>query len=270
MDSVDVGGLRIGFERAGSGPPLLLLHGALCDRRSWRRQLDALADEFTVVAWDTPGFGGSSDPPEGFGLDGFADCVAGLAAALELDRPHILGLSFGGGLAIEVSRRHPDLPRSLVLASAYAGWAGSLPADEVERRVERALDEAERPPQQWVDGYLPGLFTEAASAEVVAELRTMMLDTRGPGHRAMLLAFARADLRDALPRITVPTLLLYGGVDRRSPPHVAEELHAQIPTSQLVVLPGVGHSCNLESPDRFNAEVRAFLRSVPAPDPAAG
>ena len=76
MELVEVGGLQIAYERAGSGPVLVLLHGYVGDGpTTWRRQLDGLADEFTVVAWDAPGAGRSSDPPEGFGLDGYADCL---------------------------------------------------------------------------------------------------------------------------------------------------------------------------------------------------
>ena len=77
----------------------------------------------------------------------------------------------------------------------------------------------------------------------------------------MITAMAEADLRDVLPRIDVPTLLLYGQEDVRSPLSVAEELHAQIPDSTLVVMPGVGHQSNVEAADRFNDEVRNFLRS---------
>ena len=77
----------------------------------------------------------------------------------------------------------------------------------------------------------------------------------------MAHALADADLRDVLPSITVPTLLIYGDADERAPLTVAEDLHRRIPTSRLVVLPGLGHECYLEDPDRFNAEVRTFLRS---------
>ena len=71
---------------------------------------------------------------------------------------------------------------------------------------------------------------------------------------------AEADLRDVLPRIMVPTLLLYGELDKRSPVSVGEELHARIPGSTLVILPGVGHLCNVEGADQFDREVRALLR----------
>lgn len=95
MEMIDVGGLRIGYERAGEGPPLVLLHGYVGDGpTTWRRQLEGLADEFTVIAWDAPGAGRSSDPPEMLGMAGYADCLAGFVAALGLERPHVAGLSF--------------------------------------------------------------------------------------------------------------------------------------------------------------------------------
>jgi hypothetical protein len=169
------------------------------------------------VAWDAPGCGGSADPPAKWRLPDYADCLAGLIHALDLGRPHVGGLSWGGGLALELHRRHPQLPSSLVLASAYAGWAGSLPPEVVQERLQRVMREAELPPAQWVRGYLPGLFTDAAPAALVEEALAMMLEVRPAGMRPMVQGFAEADLRDVLPRIQVPTLLLYGDADRRRP-----------------------------------------------------
>jgi len=263
-ETVEVAGRRIGFRSTGSGPPLVLLHGAWADSRVWRLQLEDLADEFSVIAWDAPGCGRSTDPPAVFRLADYADAVAGLIRALGIDRPHILGLSFGGGLAIEVFRRHPDLPRSLVLASAYAGWAGSLPPDVVDARLRRALLEADQPPGTWVGGYLPGFFAGPVAPTLVAELTGILLDVRAAGIRPMATAFAEADLREAAAEITVPTLLLYGERDDRSPLGIARDLHTRIPHAELVVLPGVGHVSNIEAPAAFNATVRRFLRSVGA------
>ena len=75
-------------------------------------------------------------------------------------------------------------------------------------------------------------------------------------------AFADADLRDVLPRIAVPTLLLYGDRDMRAPLNVAQDLHVKIPGPRLVVLKGAGHVCNVEAADSFNAELRTFLISA--------
>ncbi len=101
------------------------MHGGPLDSREWRHQLDGLADEFTVVAWDMPGYGRSSDPPEHFRTRDYADCLARFIEALGLRQPHLLGLSFGSGLVLELYRWHPRIPRSLILASAYGGGAGS-------------------------------------------------------------------------------------------------------------------------------------------------
>lgn len=109
MDVIEVSGRRIAFRRNGSGPPVLFLHGGLSDSREWCLQMEALSDKFDVIAWDAPGCGGSDDPPIDFGMAGYADAVAGLLAALDLGRPHLVGVSFGGGLALAVYERHPDL-----------------------------------------------------------------------------------------------------------------------------------------------------------------
>lgn len=263
MDQLEVAGLRIAYERAGEGPPLVLLHGYVGDgRRTWRRQIDELSDEFTVVAWDAPGSGGSSDPPEPFRLPDYADCLAGFVEALGFGRPHVAGLSFGGGLALELYRRHPAIPKTLVLASAYAGWAGSLPPEVVQERLQQVLQLADLPPDRFVGAVIPTLFSGSASAEMVDEFAASVSEFHPAGLQAMARSFAEADLRDVLPRIDVPTLLLYGDEDVRAPLNVAEDLHAAIPTSRLVVLPGVGHMCSVEAAERLNAEVRSFLRSV--------
>jgi pimeloyl-ACP methyl ester carboxylesterase len=91
-----------------------------------------------VVAWDEPGAGRSSDLPADFGLADYADCLAGLIEGLAVGPVHVAGLSWGGTLVQELYRRHPELVATLVLADTYAGWKGSLPAEEVEARVEGA------------------------------------------------------------------------------------------------------------------------------------
>jgi pimeloyl-ACP methyl ester carboxylesterase len=232
VDTIEAGRHRIAYERRGDGAPVVLLHGYVCDRRAWRGQLEDLSDEFTVVAWDAPGFGGSSDPPDPFSLADFADCLAAFVDALELRRPHIVGLSFGGGLALELYRRHPALPQTLVLASAYAGWAGSLPPDLVEFRLQQALRLAELSPEQLIDELLPTLFGESAPQAGVDEFVAGMREFHPAGLRATSRAFAVADLRDVLPEIAVPTLLIYDDRDVRAPLNVARELHARIPRFQ--------------------------------------
>jgi pimeloyl-ACP methyl ester carboxylesterase len=149
-----------------------------------------------------------------------------------------------------------------VLVSAYAGWRGSLPPEEVAARLARARGELDLPPAMWIDSYLPGFFARPVSPDTLALVRSMMLEVRAAGARPMLAAFADADLHPVLPTIPLPTMLIYGAADVRAPRPVAEALHAAIPNCELVLLPGVGHQCNLEAPEPFNAELRRLLHPV--------
>lgn len=261
MDQIEVGAHRIAFEKAGEGPAVVLLHGGLSDSREWRRQIQALKRDFTIVAWDAPGCGASTDPPEDFGLEGYASCLADFIQALELEHPHVVGLSFGAGLALELYRQRPDLPRSLVLTSAYAGWAGSLPAEVVDARLKQVVRQSELPAAEVADDWLADLMTKDASPELVNELREILTDFHPAGMRAMAYAFAKADLRPILSKVRAPTLLIYGGADRRSPLGIARTMNESIPDSRLVVIPGVGHQVNMEASARFNEEVFDFVRA---------
>jgi pimeloyl-ACP methyl ester carboxylesterase len=130
--------------------------------------------KFTVVAWDAPGAGASSDPPETLGMSGYADLVAGFVDQLGLGRPHVAGLSFGGALALAYYRRHPAAPRSLVLASAYAGWT-ALPRDAAPHRLQQAMVLAALSPQEFVDALLPSTYSDSTPAEVVEDFGESML-----------------------------------------------------------------------------------------------
>jgi pimeloyl-ACP methyl ester carboxylesterase len=263
VDQVEVDGLRIAYERTGHGPPLVLLHGFVGDGPgTWRHQLDALSDEFTVVAWDAPGAGHSDDPPESFRLPDYADCLTGFVTALGLERPSVGGVSFGAALALQLYGREPSLPARLVLASAYAGWAGSLTPDVARERLELSLQLADVPPAERTARMLPSMFSSGAASERVQAFAACMSPFSRVGFRAMTYASAEADLRPVLPTITVPTLFVYGDQDVRAPREVAEALHAAVPHSGLAWVPEAGHVVCVEAPERFNAEVRRFLRTV--------
>jgi len=103
-----------------------------------------------------------------------------------------------------------------------------------------------------------GLFAAEPPGDVIELLGTVAVDVRRESLRVALAAMAEADLRDVLPGIAVPTLLVWGELDARSPLRVAREFARAIPHAELVVIPGAGHMSNLERPEEFNAAVRAF------------
>jgi pimeloyl-ACP methyl ester carboxylesterase len=169
-------------------------------------------------------------------------------------------------LALEFFRRHRARVRGLFLAGAYAGWAGWLPADTVRRRLTASLDASRLPPAQFVSTMLPSMFSASAPADRVAAFGANIGERfRAVGFRAMAFASAEADLRDVLRDIDVPTVVLHGEDDVRAPRAVADALCDAIPTARLVVLPGVGHVSCVEAPERFTAEVEAFLRRLEIP-----
>lgn len=267
MGQIEVAGYRIAYQDQGVGPPLVLLHGWPTDSREWWRQLEGLSDEFRVVAWDAPGAGRSSDPPEGARLAHWAEWLAEFMDALGLAPAHVAGLSFGGGLALELFRDHPQLVRSLILISAYAGWGGSLPPEEVQQRLEGMRRNSTLPPAQWTPALIDTLLPAGSSAELADELQTMLGDFHPAATQTALQAFADADLTDTLTEVDVPTLLLYGELDVRSPRQVWEPIHDGIAHSRLVIIPEVGHMVDMQAPERCNAEIRAFVRQVEGFEP---
>ena len=172
LKSTSVRGLSVSYTQSGeAGPFLLLLHGFLCDSRCWRPQLSGLSDRFRVVAWDAPGAGASSDPPESFTTTDYAECLASFLDTIGVDRAHVVGLSWGGILAQEFYRRHPERVRCLVLADTYAGWKGSLPEHVWRERLANCVRDAEGPREVVVSGILSGVFTDAAPPPCVTSLR---------------------------------------------------------------------------------------------------
>src|SRR3954452_12246855 len=155
---VRTAGLDVAYDRAGSGPLLVLVHGAASDAREWRLQIAGLSDDFTVIAWDEPGAGRSSNVPADFGLAGYAIALAGLVETLGAPA-HVCGLSWGGTVALELYRRRPDLVATLVLADTYAGWKGSLPIAEVPARVAGA--------KAAFDPTVPGFFPAKRSQGLI-------------------------------------------------------------------------------------------------------
>lgn len=262
VEFVEADGLEIAYERAGEGPPLVFVHGAAEDGRIWQPQLAALADEFTVVAWDEPGAGGSSDLPEGLTLAGFADGLAALIGSLRLGPAHVAGLSWGGTVVLELYRRHPGLVATLIMIDTYAGWKGSLSAEEVQARVVGARQMLAAQPGEF-DPTLPGLFAGDPRADSVRLLAAIAADVRPATLGQELTIMAETDLSGLLPHIAVPTLLLWGDMDARSPLTVARQFDEAIPNTELVVIEGAGHMSNLERPQQINAALREFCRAHP-------
>ena len=262
MELIQASGLEIAFERVGQGPPLVLVHGAAEDGRIWRPQMDALADEFTVVAWDEPGAGRSCDVPADFGLDDYARCLAEVIEAVGLGPAHVAGFSWGATVVQELYRHYSGRVATLILIGAYTGWKGSLPADEVAARLEGVRQMCAAPAEAF-DPALPGLFAGEPPPEFLPLLEEIAADVRPESLKTQAWLMAQADQRDLLPAIAVPTLLIWGELDTRSPLSIARQFQGAIPETELVVIPGAGHVSHLERPEQVNEAIRTFCRAHP-------
>ena len=148
----------VSYQVAGSGTPVVPLHGFTQDSRVWRDQLADLSGEFRVVAWDAPGTGASADPPESWAIEDWSDALARLLDALDIERAHIVGLSWGGLLAQVFYRDAGVRVLSLVLADTYAGWAGSLSPSVAEERLKACERDSLLPTDEFVARYCPACF----------------------------------------------------------------------------------------------------------------
>jgi pimeloyl-ACP methyl ester carboxylesterase len=165
-------------------------------------------------------------------------------------------------VALSLFQGHAAVPASLVLIGGYAGWAGSLPPDEVALRRDMFVGMAD-PGDAFDPKSYPGLFSDLMPADRDAALATMMRENIRPATiRAAGYIGAETDLRPVLPTVDVPTLVLHGEADARSPLANAGALHSAISTSQLVVLPKLGHACVVEDPEASAAEIRRFVKTV--------
>jgi pimeloyl-ACP methyl ester carboxylesterase len=256
------GGLELAYDEAGSGTPVIFLHGWPHGRALWAGQLSGLQTQARCVAPDLRGFGGSSVAGP-YAIDQYADDVAALAATLGIERAVVCGLSMGGYVALAMARRHRALLRGLILADTRA-TADTPEAREKRARLAEFVAEhgVERLAGQQLESMV-GRTTLATRPEIGESLRQIMAAAPRAGVIGALHAMAdRADASDLLPTIDVPTLVVGGVEDTFTPPEVLRSLSAAIPHSRLELLDGCGHVCAFERPAAFNHVVSEFLGSL--------
>jgi 3-oxoadipate enol-lactonase len=255
-----IDGVGIEYDVRGEGPALLLFHAFPLGLFMWDAQVEALRATHRVVRFDARGFGGSDIGDGPLTMERIADDGAALLDHLGIERAAVAGCSMGGYAAFAFVRRHPQRLAGLVLQDTRAG------ADTAEAKANRATLAAKvlaEGASAAVEAFLPKLVGETTRRErpgVLAGLQERILAT-APQTIANALhgLAARADSRETLPTIAVPTLVLVGAEDLLTPPSEAATMAAAIPRARLDVIPGAGHLANLESPDAVNAALRAFL-----------
>jgi 3-oxoadipate enol-lactonase len=266
------GDLEIGYDDVGTGLPLVLLHGFPHDRTLWAPQTSALLEHSRCIAPDLRGFGettlaearaGQESAGSSVTMERYADDVAVLLDALEIDRAVIGGLSMGGYVAFAFWRRHRARVRALLLADTRPG------ADSEETRAKRreliALALA-RGSGAVADAQITGMVgrsTREKHPEIVEAVHRMLERASVEGIVTALEAMlGRPDSTSTLASIDVPTLIVVGEEDVLTPPREARAMHAAIAGSRLEILAGAGHVSNFERPAAFNHVLGEFLAAL--------
>ncbi len=257
---VEVGGIRLGYDIDGGGPPVVLLHGFPLHRAMWRPQIAALRDRFTVVTPDFRGFGESPVPGGPLTVDDYAQDVLRLLDALGHERVILGGCSMGGYVAFRVVAQAPARVSALLIADSRA----EPDTDEARQRRYAAIKRIET---EGTTGFLEefaaalvGPTTKARRPEVVEAVRTIIGSPPSQSVTAALAAIAgRPDSRPLLGSIEGPALVIVGEEDTLTPPASAEVMVKGMPRARLVTIPAAGHLSNLEAPDTFNRAAREFV-----------
>ncbi|MEY9996901.1 pimeloyl-ACP methyl ester carboxylesterase [Streptomyces sp. V4I8] len=265
-EMINAGGVELWAERRGQGPDVLLIAGLGDPAEAWQAQLDGLADRYRLTAFDNRGAGRTPPPEEPVTVQQMADDAAALLRALEIPAAHVAGFSGGSFIAQELTLRHPDLVRSLVLMStmgrpdAYFRTMAGFWHWMVERAPsERAMLEAF---YLWV--YTPRAHADGTVARFVEETLAFPHPQSVEAFQGQLASFSGHDTLDRLADISVPTLVLAGELDLATPPRFGRAVAERIPGAEFEVLPGEAHQPFQEDPDMFNARVDAFWRQVEA------
>lgn len=252
----------ITYRSEGAGAPIVFLHGIGGAARQFAGQLAHFGRTHHAIAWDMPGYGGSAPLPL-VTMEALAAALGGFIAELGLERPILVGHSIGGMIVQRLVATAPHAARALVLAQTSAAFGGKDPAwaEGFIRDRLGPLDEG-RTMAEMAPAMVEALVGDDPDPAGLALARDCIAHTPDSTYRDTVLAMPGFDMRDALARITVPTLVLSGTKDPNAPAAAMQRMAERIPGARYTALEGVGHLAHLEQPARFNAALDAFLQEI--------
>ncbi len=251
-------GTRIYYEAAGTGPPLVLIHGLAGNHAVWFQQTAALSGRFRVITLSQRGFAPSDANPEGYEVEALAGDLATVMDALGVTSAHIAGQSMGGWTALGFALAHPQRTRSLVLADTVAGIFDEEISAAYAATLERARRLASRPPAVSDHPALGNGFKR--SHPELSYLYQALSSFGSPRPADIASALGRSAFPlDALARLEVPVLFIVGSEDSIFPPAVVERAASYLSGARVERIGGAGHSPYFERPRAWNRIVARFL-----------
>ena len=253
MPYAEIEGLRLYYERAGSGEPeLLFVPGWCCDHTAFQPQFDHFAGAHTVTGLDLRGIGRSDAPDDGYSIPQLADDVAAFCSAIGIERPVVVGHSLGGSIAVELGARYPRLPAALVLVDPWP--VDPLPEDvEFLRRFAQELEA--RGGEEVRRAYARDM--DVRGDELASRIVDLMCGPSQLVAAAVIRGLSEWNGSDLFARCELPVLLLRARLAGDSDVLRARELK---PDLEVGITVGAGHFHQLEVPEQVNAMIERFLQ----------
>lgn len=251
---VNVDGLRLSVLEAGTGDPIVFVHGVVTTSNIFPKYVGAYAPDFRGIAVDLRGYGDSEKPATGFTIERFARDLIGLADALEIEKAVWVGVSMGGMILQQLALDHPERVRALVLVSTTDG---AMILDQDIPTIGHARDYREVSKRMIVESFPAGTV-----AKTYQPLLERIPTWNGTVIREALTSMSQFHVHGRLSAIAVPTLIMVGAKDDVATPAIAVGIQGQIPGAQLVEF-NTGHFMMAEDPDRFRIVLGDFLARLP-------
>ena len=259
---VQIGGSVVTYSEAGAGTPLVLLHGIGSAARAFDDQLAGLSDRLRVIAWDAPGYGGSTClAPESPMASDYAAALREFLDTLGLPACHLVGHSLGALMAASFAAGHPGRILSLTLTSVAAGHARLAVAEREKLLAQRLGDIAELGPRRMAEQRGPRLLAAGATPVMTRRVVETMAAVRPDGYGQAARMLAAGDIKADVTRLPtdMPVQFIYGDGDVITPPARNIEIASLRPGAPVHVVGGAGHAVYLERPEMFNSILTDFI-----------
>ena len=259
MPYANIRGVRLCYDRFGSGQPILMLHGASQDSTSWRYQWEPFAEHFDVISLDNPGHGKSQVPPTGpvTSVDDFAEYVWGLIQELGLERPIVMGHSLSAAVALRLAVLHGSELTGVINVD------GSARTQNNTHYRPGLLDDVSINPMEWIETTFLSVLGRSTPID---RKREMARDARRVIPEVMvsdLVAYTTCDFLDELPGIVCPVITVVGEDDWSCSPELAFESHDAVTSPKAYHrFDTVGHIPHTEQPEVFNSVVLDLIAST--------
>ena len=251
-------GVKIYWEEAGQGEPILLIMGLGWVSYMWHRTRALLARKYRVITFDNRGVGRSDVPPGPYPIPTMAADAAAILDAAGTKNAHIYGMSMGGMIGQEFTLQYPQRVKSLILGCTMAGGPTALqPAPEVlQVLMRRGMT-----PQEAIEAIDPFIYDPGTSRELIEEDRKLRLEwyPTADGYLGQLQGIMAWEAYSRLPQISTPTLVIHGESDQLIPAANGKRIAERIPHSKLVMIPQASHIFSVDQPKITDEAVLNFL-----------